>query len=339
MSSPLILSLINDFGVCRPAVPELDLLNGVRLSGVIKGDAQLRAPWGVDLPMGSSTIALYLVEQGQCIVETEDSCFIMEEGDALLVPAPIKLSMANRFDTPRQSLFDFIDAEFDTSTSAEEQLRLLFAPNSVPDGLGALTRIVTVRMYTDKHFPLALLNSLPSHVLLKAFLPRCGSSLDMLLQQIAAHGAKGFLGQSIAVRLAESILIMFLSDHLHTFPTAKKGVHGALRDPQMAKVLGALQHAPTEDWCVARMAAIASLSRSAFLERFTSLVGQSPSQFLLELRMALAAGRLENSSMGIIEIALQAGYGSEAAFNRAFHRWSGKTPGNYRAKSKTSPGF
>jgi AraC-like DNA-binding protein len=46
--------------------------------------------------------------------------------------------------------------------------------------------------------------------------------------------------------------------------------------------------------------------------------------------MQLAADQIRNSGDGIAAIAARVGYESEAAFNRAFKRVTGVTPGRWR---------
>ena len=53
-------------------------------------------------------------------------------------------------------------------------------------------------------------------------------------------------------------------------------------------------------------------------------------QYLTQWRMQLAAGRLRDTDAKLIEIALDVGYESEAAFSRAFRRAVGEAPGAWR---------
>lgn len=72
------------------------------------------------------------------------------------------------------------------------------------------------------------------------------------------------------------------------------------------------------------------LSRSALASRFTQLVGQQPTQYLLQWRLQLASSYLQNTDEGLAKIATQVGYESETAFNRAFKRYVGQPPGVLR---------
>jgi AraC-like DNA-binding protein len=72
-----------------------------------------------------------------------------------------------------------------------------------------------------------------------------------------------------------------------------------------------------------------ALSRSALAERFTSLVGEPPMQYLTRWRLALAAEMLK-AGEAIGRIAERSGYESEAAFSRAFKREFGVPPAAWR---------
>jgi AraC-like DNA-binding protein len=73
------------------------------------------------------------------------------------------------------------------------------------------------------------------------------------------------------------------------------------------------------------------MSRSGFAARFAALVGQTPMHYVTNVRMRVA-NELLNTEKGLTigEVAARLGYQSEGAFNRAFKRFNGKTPGATR---------
>jgi AraC-like DNA-binding protein len=81
---------------------------------------------------------------------------------------------------------------------------------------------------------------------------------------------------------------------------------------------------------VARLAAQAGLSRSAFAARFTRLVGRAPLQYLTYWRMQHAQRLLRAGNAGIARIAAQVGYQTGPAFSRAFKHRAGIAPGAHR---------
>jgi AraC-like DNA-binding protein len=65
-------------------------------------------------------------------------------------------------------------------------------------------------------------------------------------------------------------------------------------------------------------------------QRFLTENGTSFRQMRDELRRAMATDLLSNSDKTIAEVAARVGHSSPAAFDRAFKRWTGETPSNYR---------
>jgi AraC-like DNA-binding protein len=103
-----------------------------------------------------------------------------------------------------------------------------------------------------------------------------------------------------------------------------------LRDPGVGRALSLMHERPAEDWTLELLGEESGLSRSVLHERFVQFLGLPPMQYLVQWRMQLAAGRLRDSDAKVIEIALDVGYESEAAFSRAFERIVGLTPGSWR---------
>jgi AraC-like DNA-binding protein len=105
----------------------------------------------------------------------------------------------------------------------------------------------------------------------------------------------------------------------------------ALRDPRLGGVISAVHRDPGRDWTVADLAAEMGSSRSIFAERFLAVTGLTPLRYLTELRMRLAAEWIGRDRMPIDVAAHRLGYGSQAAFSRAFKRTIGRSPGSVRA--------
>jgi AraC-like DNA-binding protein len=95
-------------------------------------------------------------------------------------------------------------------------------------------------------------------------------------------------------------------------------------------VLNEMHRLPAHDWTVQELAGVACLSRSAFAERFSHVMGTPPLGYLTRHRMRLAARHLATSGYSVSRIAEQVGYGSEAAFSQAFKREYGMPPSAWR---------
>ena len=66
------------------------------------------------------------------------------------------------------------------------------------------------------------------------------------------------------------------------------------------------------------------------LQRRLKVAGVNYSDLHNDVRKTLALNLLENETMGLAEIAFSLGYSDVSAFNHAFRRWVGQSPGQYR---------
>ncbi|WP_285102499.1 AraC family transcriptional regulator [Promicromonospora sp. MEB111] len=112
---------------------------------------------------------------------------------------------------------------------------------------------------------------------------------------------------------------------------AGTGIAVATADTQVADVVAALADRPGEPWTLDRMAALVHLSRSALTERFRRATGHSPMQMLREVRMHRARTLLIDRCLPVTRVAFEVGYGSVAAFSRAFTSDHGLSPLAWRA--------
>ncbi len=103
-----------------------------------------------------------------------------------------------------------------------------------------------------------------------------------------------------------------------------------LSDPQVARAFADMVAHPGARHSVRSLARTACLSRSAFVARFTRIVGRSPMSILRDLRMRQAAGQLRSTALTVDEVARHAGYASRSSFVRAFREANGCDPTSYR---------
>ena len=101
---------------------------------------------------------------------------------------------------------------------------------------------------------------------------------------------------------------------------------GPADDAQVAEVVAALAARPGEPWTLDRMARLVHLSRSALTERFRRATGHSPMRMLREVRMNRARTLLTKQCLAVTRVAFEVGYGSVAAFSRAFAADHGVSP-------------
>jgi pimeloyl-ACP methyl ester carboxylesterase/AraC-like DNA-binding protein len=100
----------------------------------------------------------------------------------------------------------------------------------------------------------------------------------------------------------------------------------ARRDPAVSRALNIIHTCYAQELDVASLARAAGVSRTVLADKFVRLLGEPPMRYCSRWRLRVAAGMLHEGSRSAAEIAFMVGYGSEAAFNRAFRRAYGKPP-------------
>ena len=145
-----------------------------------------------------------------------------------------------------------------------------------------------------------------------------------LAEEISGHIAL----EDCALRLAETVLSTAAG---HTRSAATPSSRDLRR---ISNVLRYLDEHADEPVDLADLAAVAVMSKYHFLRTFRRIVGVTPHQFLLDLRMRRAAMRLRTTSTPISAIAFDTGFGDLSAFNARFRRVFGMNPGRFRGSQK-----
>lgn len=151
-----------------------------------------------------------------------------------------------------------------------------------------------------------------------------------LIEMMTGEASKNDLGVTAILDRLSDVLFLYVIRHtLHIEPRLSP-LLAALSDEHLRPPIAAFIDHPAEVWTVERMASIACQSRSAFSERFTQLVKMTPMEFAATWRMQLATALLAEGRANMLDIAMQCGYESEAAFRKAFKRIVGIPPGKAR---------
>lgn len=173
----------------------------------------------------------------------------------------------------------------------------------------------------------------PDTALLVAFLPevihvRGMERLSVLVRLVRDETLQSLAGRDlILARLVEVLLI----EALRATPggDAPAGLLRGLADPRLAASLREMHRDPARTWTVEQLARTATLSRSAYFQRFTRAVGLPPMEYLLAWRMALAKDLLSRQRMVMEHVAERVGYSSASTFSTAFTRHVGRPPKAY----------
>ncbi|MDM0008736.1 AraC family transcriptional regulator [Variovorax sp. J22G73] len=141
--------------------------------------------------------------------------------------------------------------------------------------------------------------------------------------------------QAIVAELSGTLFTLAVRAHLETRP-ALAGVLGLMASPRLAAGLEAMLAHPGQAWTVASLAERCHMSRATFAREFARRTGTAPLALLTTLRMELASRMLAQGGQDTASVGEAVGYRSEAAFNRAFTRHAGVTPGRFRRASSNA---
>ncbi len=148
-----------------------------------------------------------------------------------------------------------------------------------------------------------------------------------------ANGSNAGSGLVLA-KLSELLFVETLRCYINAMPPDRIGWLAGVRDPVIGEALALLHKDPAHPWTVSNLARRIGLSRTRLAERFRHFLGESPMAYLAQWRLKLGAEILQSTEDSVAEVAAAVGYGSEAAFNRAFKREFACPPAQFRRKSK-----
>lgn len=285
-------------GVLAPAAP---------LSKVVSG----AGAWRVDrLERGEPFYCVVLEGSARLSVQGHPP-IALQEGDFVLIPAASAFTMASMAEAFLED-----DSQW-TVTTFEGETR-----HGDPHGPADVRLLIG-------HFVFGS----PDSDLLVSLLPQLLHSrgeprLSMIVRLITDEArTQRPAREMILARLLEVLLLETLRSA--AAEVAPQGILRALADPRLALAIRHLHQDPARPWTVEQMAEVASLSRSAFFNRFRQKAGVAPMEYLTSWRMALARNLLRSGQAGLQEIAERIGYGSASAFSTAFTRLVGLPPSRY----------
>ncbi len=155
--------------------------------------------------------------------------------------------------------------------------------------------------------------------------------LTDLVRMIHAETIGGLAARDMILsRLLEVLLIDALRSAGGS--TTSPGLLRGLSDGRLAPAIRRIHADPGAEITVEGLADAAAMSRSSFFDRFRRQMGVAPMEYVTGWRMALAKQMLQQRDTSMAEIAESVGYASASAFNVAFSRHVGITPGAFAAR-------
>lgn len=317
--------------------PLSEMLRSVRLTGGVFLDARFSAPWCVlseitaedcrpFVEFPRQVIAYHVVIDGRLLLTVPGEPAIeVTAGEVALLPRNDPHTLASG-----------------PGIAAIEGHTLI-----QPAADGALARVRHGGDGEPTHIVCGFLASEEASNPLIAALPRLlkldvreGASrewVEAAVKFAAAELTEGRLAsRSVMARLSELLLVEAVRNYAATLGEQEGGWLRGLSDPQIGRALALIHGALGVQWSIERLAREAAMSRSAFVERFTELVGMPPIRYLTCWRLHTAKLQLRETRRSIADLAHSLGYDSEEAFSRAFKRTVGVSPARWREQERVA---
>ncbi len=316
-----------------------DILRTLQVGALVQSRLEATSPWAVQLsvqpgraaseqPLAQRPGAAYfcMVSRGHCRleVEGEKERLALAGGDCFLLAPNVTFRLSDQSRTTPVSFCD---------------LRAKAIRNVVHHGGGgAPTTLIWGLLQFRQGIIRPVTDLLPRMIVIRSEQTEA-NGLHNTLHLLASEMAQQAPGSDVAAnRLAEVLFVQILRAHVASIPCKRKnGWLSAIFDPQIGKALQAVHADIAAPWTVESIADAAGMSRSSFAVRFKELLGLTPIRYVAEWRMQKSLQLLEHGEAKLSDLGLQVGYETDAAFNKAFKRAIGVTPGRYRSSFRNRP--
>jgi AraC-like DNA-binding protein len=298
-------------------------LKPVNVQGKIYCLSELSAPWSVSFSKKSDAL-FHVISKGRCFLmySKEEAAIALNQGDLVIFPNGIAHVLSDTRDT--------------LSVAFLKLVRGLKGPVPVVryGGGGEITKIVCGTFEIETGQESGLLQVLPEvmHIRASSISAKwLKGTMDLMTHEAKNYGNGSAL---IVSGLINLMLVQAVRLWIENQPNNNgNGFLGALQDRRIAAVISAIHSQPQKDWNVGSLAKIAGMSRSSFSAYFSSYVGQPPLFYLTNWRMQVAAQVLrKNVNMSLSRVSEEVGYLSQHAFSKAFKRYHGVSPSQFRIR-------
>jgi AraC-like DNA-binding protein len=302
--------------------PLSDVLSQLRVENVLSSRMELLGDWALQFPPYRHIRFGGVLEGSHWICVEDTAPFKMNHGDCVLLTSGAPVRLASDPTRAGEDVYEF-------------SRRYRGQDNIVRYGDSGQRTVLAGSTFTfDEDSSDILLRLLPPIVHLPAASVNAGP-LRSIVDLLGAETEVSRPGSlAVAASLANIILVKILRVHLATSPQPAGWLRATI-DPRIGRALALLHGDPARHWTIEHLASETGMSRTSFAERFKDLVGLPPLEYLIRWRMQLARSALKGGTKSLSSIAASVGYASDSAFNAAFKRTTGYSPGRYRTGERS----
>ncbi len=316
-----------------------EVLRVVSLQGAVFFNAEFSAPWCLHSarsadaaqylsPTGGHLIIFHFLTEGRAYARLADGR--REEltaGDIVIFPHGDAHFLGNG--APEKP----VDSFKTFAKNLTQGLKVAYF-----GGGGEVTRFVCGFLACEPRLSEVFLAGLPPILRVHVAKEPSGQWLEHSIRFSVNEVSGDYAGSGLVLnKLSEVLFVETLRRYISTLPPEQTGWLAGARDPVVGQSLALLHKQPAYPWTVASLARRVGLSRTRLAERFRHFLGESSMAYLAQWRLKLGAEILQSTEDSVAEVAAAVGYGSEAAFNRAFKREFACPPAQFRRKRKAPP--
>jgi len=309
--------------------PLSEVLRSIRLTGGIFLDARFTAPWSVHTQIrtedcGAFTpsflIAYHFVIAGRFLLTIEgDRTIEVRAGEVVLLPRNDVHILASGSGLAPVNAYDLVQPSAGGGIA------------QISHGGGGETTHLVCGFLSSEDLYNPLIAALPRMLKLDVAQGTSRDWVDASVRFAASELTEGrFASSSVMSRLSELLFVEAVRQYSTTPGDQDAGWLKGLEDPRVGRALALIHRSISSPWSAEALAREVSMSRSAFVERFTKLMGMPPIRYLTLWRLQTAKLHLRETQKTIAQLAHSIGYESEQAFSRAFKREFGLPPARWR---------
>lgn len=317
-----------------------DVLNAIRLSATTYYCVDYEPPWSLSFDASSDAAMFHVIVRGSCWLKVEhamdptfdiSAAIKLEEGDIVAFPTGGAHYISDDQSSCQKQATSQTTLQGTAALEALRNKEKVFRSEAGADSVmpGAHTILCGSFEY-DSSLDHPFLKELPCFIHIKAKERSAPDLLAPLIFLLVNESQNPKPGSTVMLdRLAEVLFIQliraYMQNQAHTL-----AYMAALGDFQIGRALNLIHAESKARWTVERLRERLGMSRTAFTEKFSRMVGMPPKTYLLKWRMQKAKARLEAGKDTMISIAEASGYASEAAFSKAFKQYFDISPGKLR---------
>lgn len=296
-------------------------LHYLKLNGAFYCKSDLSGDWGISLPSMPGTSMFHIVTSGSCLIEHGEEKITLNPGDFVFLPKGDGHILRSAPEVTVNDLFSYpvtkISHCYETLEIGEE---------------GSKTTMLCGVVQLEHPSANLIINSMPGIIHMECSKSSLSSWMSQTVHLIAKEAEQADIGgETVLTRLADVLVVQALRHWIANDEKANEGWLYALKDKRIGKSLSLIHANPGESWTIESLGKEIGMSRTAFANKFKSLVGEPMLQYLTNWRMNLAAMKIKDGEKVSLEFIEELGYKSESSFRRTFKKVMGINIGEVKA--------